>query len=137
MDELGGYRELTPQARALGTAVYLAALVLTAFLERFQFRLRATEGQTWWASNGRDVINAIALGLMMFGLYTIGFNGPIALCIAATVVVLLTAAQMTFEKLHRGGSLTLALALVLGTPVALTPRRTNELFRSTLEFLFG
>lgn len=137
MDELFAYRELSLQQRVLGSGVYIVALVLTAFLERIQFRLRATEQNTWWASNGRDVINTVALGLMTFGLYTIGFNGPIALCIASTVVVLLTAAQLSFEKLHRATVLTLALALLLGLPVLLTPRRTNELFRWTLGVLFG
>lgn len=137
MEELFGYRELSLQGRVIGSAVYVLALVATAFLERFQFRLRATEQNTWWASNGRDVINTVALALMTFGLYMIGFKGPIALCIAATVVVLLTAAQLSFEKLHRATVLTVALALLLGLPVLLTPRRTNELFRWTLGVLFG
>lgn len=137
MEELGGYRELTTQARVLGAMVYLAALAACALLERFQFRLRATEQQTWWASNGRDVINALALGVMTLGLYTLGFTGPIGLGIAATVVILLTAAQHALSRLRRGTELSLALAFALGAPVLLLPRATERVFRRTLEVLFG
>lgn len=136
MDALGGYRELTQSARILGAVVFLGMLLLTAVLERLQFQLKAAEASKWWASNGRDVVNAVALGAMAIGLRVIGFTGPIALSIAATLVLVLSAAQTALEKRGGAGLMSAGLALVLGAPVLLAPRAVHELFRSTLELLF-
>lgn len=137
MDELGGYRELLPAARGVGSAVFVGMLALTALLERLQFQLRATESSVWWASNGRDVVNAFALGTMALGLRVIGFTGPIALAIAATVVVLLSAMQAEFEKHRWAGALSVVTALVLGAPVIALPRAVHELFVTLIVSLFG
>lgn len=137
MNELGGYREFLPPARELGSAVFLGMLVLTAVLERLQFQLRATEASVWWASNGRDVVNAVALGAMSLGLYVVGFSGPIALAIAATVVILLSALQATFERHRWAGGLSVLTALLLGAPVMLFPRTVHGLFTGMIRFLFG
>lgn len=137
VEELGGYRELLPPARELGGAVFLGMLVLTAILERLQFQLRATEASVWWASNGRDVVNAFALGAMSLGLYVVGFSGPIALAIAATVVILLSVLQATLEKHRRAVGLSVLAALLLGSPVLLWPRAVHRLFSATIGFLFG
>ena len=136
MDALGGCQELAQSARILGAVVFLGMLLATAVLERLQFQLKAAEASKWWASNGRDVVNAFALGAMAIGLRVIGFTGPIALSIAATLVLVLSAAQTALEK--RGGAalLSVGLALVLGAPVLLAPRAVHELFRSSLELLF-
>src|SRR5262249_27776553 len=64
MDELGGYRELAPPARMIGNAVFIGMLFLTTLLERLQLQLRATESAKWWASNGRDAVNAFAVASM-------------------------------------------------------------------------
>jgi hypothetical protein len=111
-------------------------LTLTALLERLQFQLRATETSTWWASNGRDVVNAFALGTMSIGLRVIGFTGPIALSIAATVVVVLSVVQTTFEKHPLSSWTTIIVALGLGTPVLLVPAQVHQVFRTTIELLF-
>jgi hypothetical protein len=137
VEELGGYRELAPAARGLGSLVFVGMLALTALLERLQFQLRATETSVWWASNGRDVVNAFALGAMSLGLRVIGFTGPISLAIAATVVVLLSALQASLEKHRWSGVLSVLAAFVLGAPVIVLPEAVHRLFVATILFLFG
>jgi len=136
LDALGGYQELAQPGRLIGAVGFLGMLLATAALERLQFQLKAAEASKWWASNGRDVVNAVALGAMAIGLRVIGFTGPIALSIAATLVLVLSAAQTALEKRGGAGLLSVGLAVVLGAPVLLAPRPVHELFRSTLEILF-
>lgn len=137
MEALGGYRELAPTARILGSLVFLGALAIAALLERLQFKLRATESKTWWASNGRDVVNAFALAATSLGLWGIGFTGPIALAIAATVVVILSALQMMIERHRAALALSLGVALLLGSPVLIAPRQVDVFYRGMIGTLFG
>lgn len=136
MDELGGYRELAPMQRAVGSAVFVALLGLTGVLERFQFTLRDTEATTWWASNGRDVVNLFALAAMAIGLKVIGFAGPISLCIAATIVLLLSALQSALAEHPHVWLWCLGAALALGAPVLIAPRFVHAVFRGSIEWLF-
>lgn len=136
MEALGGYRELEPVARALGSLVFVGMLALTAVLERLQFQLRYTEASTWWASNGRDVVNLFALAAMALGLRVIGFTGPIAVCIAATIVLVLSALQSAVEKHAHAWRWSLGFALLLGAPVLLAPSLVHATFRAAVEWLF-
>jgi len=135
MDELGGYRELAPPARLIGNAVFVGMLVLTTLLERLQLQLRATESSRWWASNGRDAVNAFAVASMALGLKVIGFTGPMAFLVASILVLLMSALQ---PAIHRPQSmlLSLGLALVLGLPVLVAPSWVHSFFRRLLEMLF-
>jgi len=136
MDELGGYRELAPLARAIGNAVFVGMLLLTAFLERLQVQLRVTESSKWWASNGRDVVNAFALASMAFGLKVIGFTGPIAFLIASTMVLFVSVLQSSLINRKLSTVLSVAGALAVGLPVILAPIAVDAFFRRTLALLF-
>lgn len=136
MDALGGYRELEPLSRVLGSVVFVGMLALTAVLERLQFQLRYTEASTWWASNGRDVVNLFALAAMALGLRVIGFTGPISVCIAATLVLVLSALQSAVEKHRHAWLWSLGFALALGAPVLVAPRLVHGGFRTAVEWLF-
>jgi hypothetical protein len=136
MDELGGYRELIPPARVVGDAVFIGMVFLTAVLERLQLQLRVTESAKWWASNGRDVVNAFALASMAFGLKVIGFTGPIAFLIAATMVLCINVLQSLLSDRRLSTLLSMAGALALGLPVILAPTMVHTFFRRTLELLF-
>jgi len=136
MDELGGYRELAPLARAVGNAVFVGMLLLTAFLERLQIQLRVTESSKWWASNGRDVVNAFALASMAFGLKVIGFTGPIAFLIASTMVLFVSVLQSSVINRKLSTVLSVAGALAVGLPVILAPTAVDAFFRRTLALLF-
>jgi hypothetical protein len=137
LEQLGGYRELLPSRRLLGTAVFVLALCVTALLERVQFQLRATEAKAWWASNGRDLINAGALGAMAIGLKVFGFTGPMALAIAATFVICLSVLQSSLAKYPRVSyGLSVVVSLAMGLPVIVAPREVEQVFRGALELLF-
>lgn len=137
MDALGGYRELLPGAQAVGDLAFIALLCLTALLERLQFQLRATEASHWWLSNGRDVLNAFALGLVALGLKVVGFTGPLALAIAATLVILLSLFQTSLGRYPRLSTLlSVGAALGLGAPILLAPYPVASAFRSLIEWLF-
>jgi hypothetical protein len=136
MDDLGGYRELAPSTRWLGNLVFLGVLVITAFLERLQFQLRTVEGSSWWASNGRDVVNAFALASMALGLHFVGFTGPVALSIAAAGIILMTALQTALGERAHWAAYSLTTAFALGLPVLLVPRWVDQVFRGLLTFLF-
>ena len=136
MDELGGYRELTAPARVVGDAVFIGMVFLTAVLERLQLQLRVTESSKWWASNGRDVVNAFALASMAFGLKVIGFTGPIAFLIAATMVLFVNVLESLLSDHKLSTVLSMAGALAFGLPIILAPKIVHVFFRRTLELLF-
>lgn len=136
MDELGGYRELTLLARVVGSAVFVGMLLLTAFLERLQIQLRVNESSKWWASNGRDVVNAFALASIALGLKVIGFTGPIAFLIASTMVLFVSVLQSSVINRKLSTVLSVAGAVAIGLPVILAPVAVHTFFRRTLEVLF-
>jgi len=94
-----------------------------------QFRLRADEGRAWWASNGRDVLNAVALGAVSAGLWVYGFRGPLVVCVAGTLVLLLSMAQMRLESRLGSTWWSDGVALALGAPVLVAPGAVARLFQ--------
>lgn len=136
-DALGHFRELSHQGRLIGAVVLGGMVCLASLLERLQYQLRATEQSVWWASNGRDVVNAFALGVMALGLSVYGFGGPIALCVAATFVVLLSTVQASVERHHLATVWSLAAGLALGFPLLGWPRAMFHAFHRAIVFLFG
>lgn len=112
------------------TAVtYLASVGVAGLLERVQYRLRADEGRAWWASNGRDVVNAVALGAVSSGLWTYGFRGPLVVCVAGTLVLLLSMAQMRLESRPGSTWWSVGVALALGAPVLVAPAAVARFFQ--------
>jgi hypothetical protein len=112
------------------TAVtFLASVGVAGLLERVQYRLRAAEGRAWWASNGRDVVNAVALGAVSSGLWIYGFRGPLVVCVAGTLVLLLSMAQMRLESRPGSTWWSVGIALALGGPVLIAPAAVARLFQ--------
>ncbi len=101
--------------------VFLASVGVAGLLERVQYRLRADESRAWWASNGRDVLNAVALGTVSAGLTVYGFHGALVLCMAGTLVLLLSMAQTRLESGPRSTLWSVLVALALGLPVLVAP----------------
>ena len=108
---------------------YLASVVVAGLLERVQYRLRADEARAWWASNGRDVLNAVALGAVSSGLWIHGFRGPLVVCVAGTLVLLLSICQMRFESRRGSSWWSVGVALALGSPVLVAPGQVARLFQ--------
>jgi len=129
---LGGWTGDWSALRALG---YLALLALVGLLERVQFRLKADEGRTWWASNGRDVLNAVALAAVSAGLWLQGFRGPLVVCVGGTLVLFLSLFQMWFETSPRSTLWSVLCALVLGLPALLRPGLVARIFQEALATL--
>lgn len=137
MEELGGYQELALAQRLFGNLVFLAALLFTAGLERLQFQLKAKESSRWWASNGRDVVNAFALFAMWLGLRAVGYTGPIGLAVAAFMLVAVNLLESSLGRYPKlSPAVYLSAAAVVGLPVLVAPRATHAVFRATLEVLF-
>ena len=106
-----------------------AAAANPAERQRVQYRLRADEGRAWWASNGRDVLNAIALGAVSSGLWVYGFRGPLVVCVAGTLVLLLSMAQMRLESRPGSTWWSVGVALALGAPVLVAPAAVARFFQ--------
>ena len=107
---------------------FLASVGVAGLLERVQHRLRADESRAWWASNGRDVLNAVALGAVSSGLWIYGFRGPLVVCVAGTLVLLLSIAQMRLESRPSATGWSVGVALALGLPVLVAPAGVARLF---------
>ena len=111
----------TGEAGPWTALTFLASVGLAGLLERVQYRLRADEARAWWASNGRDVLNAVALGAVSTGLWVHGFRGPLVVCVAGTLVLVLSIVQMRLESRPRSTLWSVVVALALGMPVLLAP----------------
>lgn len=129
---LGGW---TQEGGVLGALGYLGLLALAGLLERVQYRLKADEGRAWWASNGRDVLNAVALGAVSAGLWLQGFRGPLVVCIGGTVVLLLSLSQMRLESSPRSTLWSVLGALLLGLPALVRPGAVARAFTGMLTAL--
>ena len=121
---LGGW---TGEGGTWTALAFLASVGVAGLLERVQYRLRADEGRAWWASNGRDVVNAVALGTVSAGLWVYGFRGPLVVCLAGTLVLLLSMSQMRLESRPRSTLWSVLVALGLGMPVLAAPAAVARL----------
>jgi hypothetical protein len=133
---LGEFQAQPSAWRMAGAFGYLFTLVVAAMLERLQFKLRATESAHWWASNGRDAINAGALLAMGAGLKAMGFSLPVAFLVAAVLMLGLSLVQTALERHRHAGMLSVTLALLFGTPVMIFPAPIQDGCRWLLEALF-
>ena len=124
-------------AQWAGRGAFLAALCLAGVLERVQFGLRFLEGRTWWASNGRDVLNGVAFAALVGSAWWIGFSLPVALVNGATVLVSVNALQSALGQRRRGATwMSVGLAVALGLPTLVAPAAMDRAIQATLELLF-
>ena len=119
-----------------GRGALLAALCATGVLERVQFGLRFLEARTWWASNGRDVLNGAAFAALAASGWLIGFSPPIAIVIGATVLVLVNALQATFRTRKGATWMSMAFSVALGSPALVAPAAVDRAIRALLRMLF-
>lgn len=135
-EALGRFGEYGAASQGIGRVAFVAALVATGVIERWQFKLRAQEAKTWWASNSRDVLNAAAFGVLWGAAALIGFSGPLCLLLAASLLVLLNTIQSALGEGKGGTRVSVALALVMGLPIALAPLTVDRLIHQAAGFLF-
>lgn len=105
-----------------GALILLAALVLFVGCQRLAFRLRDEEGRAWWASNGRDVVNALAAVALSFSVWLLGIATPIAILLGCTLTLALSViANFLHERMAHPWRLMLAIAVVFATPFVVAP----------------
>jgi hypothetical protein len=110
--------------RLAAAVALLAAVAAAVRLEELGDRLRREEHRAWWASNGRDVINAAALLAISGALVLQGFPGPAALVLGGVLTMALTGVCVLEGRLPeraRPRLVALALGLLLALPLLLLP----------------
>jgi len=135
-EAVGSFRTLDPSVQWAGRGAFLAALCATGVLERVQFGLRFLEARTWWASNGRDVLNASGFAALTGSAWLIGFSLPIALVLGATVLILVNALQSALRRRKGATWTSVALAVALGFPALVAPAQVDRVIRAALRILF-
>ncbi len=124
---LGLLRGVSASERWLGAALLAAALALTVFLQRIQLELRREEAAKWWVSNGRDLVNVLSLAALYGSVWMLGFSGPCALLLAATLLLLLNLLEAFLLQRPSlpAQALSLGLALALCAPLVAMPERVS------------
>ncbi|HEY0839238.1 MAG TPA: hypothetical protein VGD74_03530 [Vulgatibacter sp.] len=103
-------------------AILLAALVLFVGCQQLAFRLREEERRTWWASNGRDLVNALAAVALSFSVWLVGIALPLSIILGCTLTLALTLiGTFLHERMERPWRLMLAVAVVFGAPFVVAP----------------
>ncbi len=112
----------------LGDLAYVAALALFLYLQKMALRLRAEEAETWWASNGRDVVNGLAVITVSCSIWLQGVAPWLALFFGATLTLALSAIHSMLQRLRaqEPWKSVLVAAAVLGAPLVLAPRPVAE-----------
>lgn len=106
----------------LGDVSYIAALALFVWLQQIGVRLREHEADTWWAGNGRDVVNALAVTTLSAAIWTQGISFPLALLFGGTLTLLLTVLHMALlGRVARTAPVIVAAAVLVGAPLVFAP----------------
>lgn len=119
-------------------AVVFSALALSILFQDIALRLREQERSAWWASNGRDVANALALSLLLLAIRWLGASWDVALLLGATITLVLTAvARALLGRLRRPWVVVAGVGVVMVLPLLLRPERTFEQALAVVEWLYG
>ncbi|MFO7156162.1 MAG: hypothetical protein DIU72_006070 [Pseudomonadota bacterium] len=118
-------------------AVVLPALFASILFQEIALRLRAQERSAWWASNGRDVANALALALLLFAIRWLGASWDVALLLGATITLALTALARALLGMERRIWVVAAVGIVLVLPLLFWPQRTFEQALAVVDWLYG
>lgn len=126
--------------RAVAALALLAAVAAAVRLEEVGDRLRREEHRAWWASNGRDVINALALLAIGGSLLLMGFPGPAALVLGGVLTMALTGVCVIEGRLPERAHprlVALALGLLLALPLLLFPAEVAAALGALASRLFA
>ena len=118
----------TATERAVAALALLVAVAGAVRLEELGDRLRREEARALWASNGRDVINVLALLAIAASLTLLGFPGPAALVTGGLLTLALTGVCVLEghlpERLHPR-ALAMGLGLLLAAPLVAWPAQIS------------
>lgn len=111
-----------PYPAVLGDMAYVAALALFVLLQRLAWRLREEEKHAWWASNGRDVANGLAVVTLSVAIWLQGIAPHLAIAFGATLTLALTVLHGFLDKQFSASwKASWILAALLGAPLVIVP----------------
>lgn len=115
----------------------LIALCLSIALQELALLLRGQERSAWWASNGRDVANALAMALLLGAIRWKGAPWHLALLLGATLTILLTAlARALYQRLPHPWVVVGVAGLLLVLPIVVAEEAVFRGAAELLEWLF-
>jgi hypothetical protein len=121
----------------LGDLAYGAALALFLWLQKLGTRLRAEEEATWWASNGRDVVNGLAVVTLSSAIWLQGVAPWLAVFWGCTLTLALSVLHSFVERRHPEPWKPLVVAAaILGAPLLLAPEQVAEATAALLQTVF-
>ena len=121
-----------------GDLAYAAALALFIWLQKVGLRLRAEEAQAWWASNGRDVVNGLAVVTVSGAIWLQGVAPWLAVFFGSTLTLALSVLHAFLERRHPDPwKLLVVAAVLLGAPLVLAPQPVAEETAALLRAAFG
>ncbi|MFN7133431.1 MAG: hypothetical protein ACK4N5_15230 [Myxococcales bacterium] len=137
MDEalLGTFRQQPAAYRLIGNVALGLALALVVALQHWQTRLKQDESRVWWASNGRDMVNIVALGALVLALWLVGFPPASGLLFGATIILVTHAVENAAAA--RSVAVNALLALVIAVPLLFAPQRAQQLVEHVAERLLS
>jgi len=106
-----------------GLALFLAVAGAVR-LEELGDRLRREEYRAWWASNGRDVVNAAAVLVIAGALKLLGYPGPAAFLAGGLLTLALmgvTNLEVRLPERARPRLVALGLGATLALPLVAWP----------------
>lgn len=123
----------------LGDLAYGCALALFVLLQRVALKLRAEEADTWWASNGRDVVNGLAVVTLSTAIWLQGVAPWLAIFFGGTLTLALSGLHSLLQRTHatEPWKPVVVAAAILGAPLVLAPRPVAETAAQLLRAAFG
>ncbi len=125
--------------RTVAAVAYVAAVALLVLLQEIGLRLRRQERRAWWASNGRDLLNALGFAAVAGALRGYGFPPAAAIAVGASVTLALFGTSIFMEtqvETARPRAWALILGLLLAAPVLLFPGDVLDAFTRAARGLF-
>lgn len=111
----------------VGDLAFATALLLLVYFLHLSHALKLHERDTWWASNGRDAVNALAVVLLMGAITLQGFAPPLALLFAATLTLALTVLHdAAAPRLEHPARLVLVVAVAVGALLLIAPAKLAQ-----------
>jgi hypothetical protein len=118
----------------LSYAVALGAFLL---LQNLAIRLRHDEERRWWAGNGRDVVNALAVASLSAAVWLQGVAPHLALLLGATLTLSLSILRtLIHDRTRHPDRVIVVIAALLGAPLLLAPQALAAGASRLLEALF-
>lgn len=120
------------------SVILFSALALSILLQEVALRLRDQERSAWWASNGRDVANALAMILLLLAIRWAGAPWHLALLLGASTTLVLTAvARALYEKRPHPWRVVSLVGVALVLPLAIDAEGVIAWAADLVRWLYG